>query len=325
MNKPARKHHYVPEFFLAGFTPSGSKDDFLQVLDQRHGKRWQAKPAEVAHQKDFYRVEAAQVEPDVLEKQFSEFEGRAATVIKQIIKTAILPKGDDFNTLISFIAFSAIRVPRVRKVFSDPMVKIAKMTMEMVLATPEHWQQTVDKARKDGIELKGSYEEMKKFFESGQYTIEVNQIWHLQTLFQSVNTIHPLLAKRNWMLLIAKQGGGEFICSDDPIGLVWTTNEVPPFFGPGFGMPDTEVTIPLNKDLALRGQFEGYSASRAEAGRGTIAAINSRTAIGARCLYSANENFVWIDKAEKVQDGGLLEMIQEANKRGEGQVEDEED
>ena len=39
-----RKHHYVPQFYLAGFTENDSKDGQLFVLDKEQRKTWAKTP-----------------------------------------------------------------------------------------------------------------------------------------------------------------------------------------------------------------------------------------------------------------------------------------
>jgi hypothetical protein len=52
-----RRHHFIPQFYLAGFTDSGQRDGSLWILNREDGLRWQGTPASVAHERDFYRVD----------------------------------------------------------------------------------------------------------------------------------------------------------------------------------------------------------------------------------------------------------------------------
>ncbi|MCU1264639.1 MAG: hypothetical protein JWM21_957 [Acidobacteria bacterium] len=64
----ARAHHYIPQFYLAGFTSSGSKNGTLYVHDLEQLKSWPSNPAAAGHQKDFYRINVPGRSPDELEK-----------------------------------------------------------------------------------------------------------------------------------------------------------------------------------------------------------------------------------------------------------------
>ncbi len=57
MKAMPRKHHYVPQFYLQGFTVDGKGDGQLWVLDQKTGRQWQSTAKSSARQTDLYRVE----------------------------------------------------------------------------------------------------------------------------------------------------------------------------------------------------------------------------------------------------------------------------
>jgi hypothetical protein len=78
----SHRHHYVPEFYLAGFTASGEKDDFLFVFDKDKKKQWKSKPNSIAFEHDYYRFDFKGLGPDYIEKNFAIFESKASKVIK---------------------------------------------------------------------------------------------------------------------------------------------------------------------------------------------------------------------------------------------------
>lgn len=53
MKNVPRKHHYVPQFYLAGFTLDGSSESPLFVCDQEQSKTWKSTPKQSAHRRDF--------------------------------------------------------------------------------------------------------------------------------------------------------------------------------------------------------------------------------------------------------------------------------
>src|ERR1035438_8058334 len=58
-----RRHHYVPQCWLAGFTDTGEKDGQLWVTDLVRRKQWQASPNNAGHIRDFYRLSDEQLDP----------------------------------------------------------------------------------------------------------------------------------------------------------------------------------------------------------------------------------------------------------------------
>lgn len=55
--KPPRQHHYVPAFYLAGFTAGGTKDGKLFVIDRKRATTYETTPRNAAKSRDFYAVE----------------------------------------------------------------------------------------------------------------------------------------------------------------------------------------------------------------------------------------------------------------------------
>lgn len=314
--KYPRRHHFIPKFYLSGFTLSGEEDDYLCVLDMDSAKQWKDKPRNLAYQRDFYRVELPGVKPDIIESAFSNIESQASQVIRNIVKSEALPakETEDFIILINFVALITARVPRVRSVFSVPLEEISKFALRLMLATPERWESTTAKMKQNGYEIddKIAYEQMKNFIERDDYRIEVNKMWHIKNVLDIVDILIPLLMARNWSLLIVKPEDAFFICSDSPESLMWT-KPMPAFWDPGFGLPDTELVMPLNKKQALIASFEGESKTY-PVPLEVIAKVNNRTRMSSnRFIYSAKEDFVWTKKDGKI--GNTSDLIQEIKSR----------
>lgn len=70
----ARNHHFVPQFYLKNFAKPRSKDGKLFVCDMKERRRFQTKPRNVAARRDFNRVEAEHVDPNVVESQLGVIE-----------------------------------------------------------------------------------------------------------------------------------------------------------------------------------------------------------------------------------------------------------
>jgi hypothetical protein len=312
MIKQPRAHHFVPEFLLAGFTPSGKKDDFLHVIDNEGAKRWRAKPKEVAHERDFYRVEASDGAPGTLEKNLSNVEGKAAAVIRSVLETAEMPVGQAKETLMLFIALAAARVPRTRDYFVGPLKKVVEIMLANNLTSLDSWQKFMGTTADAGSAK--AYKTIKRLFHNGKISVDATQHFNIDQLFNTIDTIYPWLMKRNWMIVVPQSESAEFVCSDDPVALSWDTQS-PPSIPIGFGLRRTEVNISLHRKMALCGRFDPYPHASAEISDYAVGMINSRIASGAKRVYSASKDFPWLDKSNKLRIGGLLEVLAEARKR----------
>ncbi len=295
-----RKQHFIPEFYLADFTPAGTREDYLHVLDQTSGKQWRARPGELAHQRDFYRVELPDTDPNVFEKTFGVFEGQVADVLRRLFDSGRPPEGEDFSNLLFFIALMSVRIPRSRAQISKFINEIATNMAQMSVSSPERWEATKTRMLEAGHAefAEMTYEEAKETFRPGRGTYDFHQTWHVGIVLERAKAIFPTLADRQWTIFRSDDEAGDFICSDYPASLVWADGR-DGFYPPGHGAVETEISLPLSRSWAILGSFEGENGVY-RATRQTVASINSRTGRYARQLYSPAAEFALIQR-----NGGL--------------------
>ncbi len=307
---PARKHHYIPQLYLGGFTDSGEKNGLLYAHDLQEVKTWQGKPANVAFENDFYKIDVPGIAPDEIEKIFWELEGEAARVLKKIIQLKMLPgRPKDYGILMHFMAQVYVRRPSVRENLRRQNEQVLRMYTQMVASLPDdQLRAQFDRMRDQEPDMPEVYlEEFREFAKSDEYEIEFSQNFHIDNLLTALlpvaaDTIAPLLAARHWLLWIAQDDAGHFITTDRPILLTWII-EVPPYAdSPGFGLENTLVIFPLSKTLALYGRFEGPRAVIPATAK-EVAMINRMmSASVGRFIYSTDENFVWQKKDGSIGD-----------------------
>jgi hypothetical protein len=304
-----RRHHYLPQFYLAGFTDSGQRDGRLHVTSLEDGRRWIGTPPSVGHQRDFYRLDGVEGGEFELEHAFAEIEGGAATAIKATIETRQLPVDDELSSyLINFVALMAARVPQTRENFARPLKRVWQMLLEIELSSRERFEALVQQARAAGEQIpEVDYEHLRQSFREGRIVLEVSQAEHIQTLLNAAETLVPLLAARHWTLLFAT--GAEFITSDHPVALTWTVPRPPSFYGPGFGIAGTDVTFPLTKSIALLGRLAPQADDAIELDQRGVASLNSRTGMYARrIIVSGNPDHVWERDDQTI--GNIDELVE---------------
>jgi len=311
-----RKQHFIPQFYLTGFTATGDSTDFLHVLDQSNEKRWRARPAELAHQRDFYRVELPDTDPNLFEKTFAIFEGQIADILRRFFSSGKPPAGDeDYSNLMFFLALMAVRIPRSRAPISKFINEISQNFLQLSISTPERWEATKRRIVEQGnAEFANmTYAEARETFRPGQGTFDFHQTWHVGILLERAKAILQPLADREWIFFRADDESGDFICSDHPLSLIWTNGDQG-FYDPGHGSTGTDVSFPLSRRWAILGRFEGeggiYRATRA-----TVAAINSRTAMFARQIYSTAEDLIWTKRDGSI--GNAVDLLAQVAARRE--------
>ncbi|MGM1022997.1 MAG: DUF4238 domain-containing protein [Bacillota bacterium] len=302
-SKPKRNHHYIPKFHLGGFTKKGEIESPLWVFDTKKGKQWEAKPNSVAFQKDLYKIDLPGIKTDVLEDLFNiEIENKVAPVIKNICTNYAMPKNDNHILLMNYIALLAMRTPERIEHISSMWEDISKFVMQMTTTTQESFEATIQGTDKISVD---DYETIKKIVAEDSYKINFDNSTLMESMLHGTDAILPALMERKWTVVQCPSTIGDFICSDNPVNLHWTDSKDRGIFSsPGFGLLNTEVSVPLSSRIMLLGRFDNYLPERITVpSLRQLAILNSFTGINSkRYVFSRKENFYWFTSEGKVAD-----------------------
>lgn len=321
---PARKHHYVPQFYLRGFTDEKGQ---LFVVDRPTEKTFRADPKNVAAQRDFNTVDVEGMAPDTIEKGLAEFEGEIAPALERVKATKSLTNKTDRDLVMNLVCALAIRNPRQRATINDFVGEIAQQIAQLSLATEERWNGQVERMKADGVWDNGTnltYEDMKKFLEAGNYTIGVAKEFNIAMEIKQHEKLVQHIGARKWGVIVAKSGSGGFVTTDVPVCLRWSDDNDHGIYGPGFGVGGTQVVFPLSTDIALMGSFEGNE-DMFEVDIFTVGRINSVIiSNAAKQVYAHDYSFNYLRPfPEEIGSGATLvqdERFLAAGKSREGKV-----
>jgi Protein of unknown function (DUF4238) len=311
----ARNHHYLSQFYLRGFTDRETDKPQLHVLDLQLRDTFKSNPRNVAGVRDFNRIDAEGLDPNIFETEMTRLETLAAEAWVHVHEGQPFT-GEDRELILTMAALQHIRNPGRREQWRKTRAHGAEVIMDMVLATEERWNAHVRRTREAGVELPDvSYAEAKAFYEGKAYTIELTQEGHLHSEFVGLEAVIPLLLARNWVVFRTDPRGDPFITSDQPVHLAWTNPEsVPPLHRehPGHGFKDTRVWFPLSSELAVVGEFDGPTGERPASPKG-VAIVNHMTMCGSRRrLYAPSLDFRYLASDGAIHDGHhLLEKLRE--------------
>lgn len=309
-----KKHHFVPESYLAGFTLSGSKNDRLWVIDQKNVKVRPSTPQNEAHQRYLYRVDVEKGGDEFgIEKGFSEFENEAIPILKEISEKKAIPIGEKYDYLISYIALQIVRTPKYRDVFvknlSNMYSQMGKLTIQFLFQSKERFNQYVEELinRKPHLNKDDfNYEKLLKETKNIDFEADINQNYHIKHALKMSDTLLPHLGNRSWCILLPQESNQYFITSDHPVELTWSDsnhNNRPI----GYGLQHTDVIFPVNKSVTILGRFESQP-PKVELSFKKVAQINSIIAnASTRYLYCCEEEISWFTYNEKV--GNLSDLI----------------
>lgn len=292
MSKP-KKHHFISQFYLAGFTSDNTKEGQIFCFDLVKKERRRTKVKEVGFEKYFNRIEAIGLEEDFLEKEISKFESKAAELFRKIVDEKCLPKSEgDKNILFEFISSLAVRNPSLRKSFDEYKKNLLLTMVQFYLSDENTWNNYRKKAEDDGVQgiSNLSYSEAKKLFIDTKWEMISHNNDFVKIELPSIERVANLLNHRKWTLFDASFCSNTFITSDRPVKLFWNDSQLN-FVGPGFGMKSSGLYFPLSKHLFLMGSYE-KSYPNIIATDEMVANLNSlQFYYTTRYLFSSNETF----------------------------------
>lgn len=183
------------------------------------------------------------------------------------------------------------------------------MIGHQVVATQEKWESVMQQLKEAGEEIPEgiTYEQMKEFIEEDQFRVTTSNEFNISLEFSVILSILPLLFRRNWSLLIAKEKAGELVSSDRPVSIVRNKKLPNDLFGPGFGSLQTELVFPLNRKMAMMGSFERCRKKK-KAKLQDIANINERTIrLAERQIYYSGIDFYYTHLGNMLRSDSLYE------------------
>ncbi|MEK6686292.1 MAG: DUF4238 domain-containing protein [Pseudomonadota bacterium] len=290
----SRRHHYLPQSYLAAFTDTGLRGGQFFVLDIQTCHSFCTSPLNVGAERDFNRVDVEGHAPDAIENALAPFEGEAVDAIRRVIDSEAFPTDSDWNLILNLLGLIAVRNPKLRGSFNRSREQVLKQIADLLVSDKKIWDRRVEKARaaEEDISDSVSFEDVRRFVENGNYGIEFHPQGNLRVEFHAFDQLLPLLGRRTWSVLVAPSDGPKFICSDHPVTLAWKGGQSGPI---GFGLKETEVFFPLGKHVGFYGVFESPLKPVVRCKPGHVATMNKRVAWNSeRHVYSSIENFfVW--------------------------------
>lgn len=306
----ARHHHYLSQCYLKGFTKGRAKKSKLVVFDLKQNKSFETIPRNVGGIRDFNRIEIEGVDQNQLEKDLADFEGKAASALKKLENTKDFT-GEVRELIVYLMALIAVRSPERREHMRKFEAEVMEKVMGLALQSKERWESQMRQMKEADPEYENdvSYEEVKDFFDSKEYTIQFAREHHIHMEMVQVDAILPYLDGRNWVLVESSSETGPFITCDNPVSLSWNEPEkVPPIYrnSPGFGLKGTQVCFPVSQDLVLMGEFDKEDG--AVRGNEELVALCNSTMLYNfyNQIYAPKPGFKFYGKGGEIMEGNRI-------------------
>ncbi|ATG36683.1 hypothetical protein PhaeoP23_02573 [Phaeobacter piscinae] len=286
-------HHFIPQFYLRGFADGVGRKARVFTFDSETRTTFKTLVRNVGSRRHFFRVEADGVDPNYVEDAMAKIEGEIALHLADVIQTKSFPTPEHFNSVMNLLANVSVRNPRLRGNMSQFHKDIVQRMTHLSLSSKEVWEGQVDQIREEGIPLKDdiSYEDIKRFIESSDYEIVIDQTYLIGLELQMIEPVLECSARRNWCFVAAPEGH-QYICSDDPVVLSWIDDRKTGPYSPGHGVGGTLVTFPLSPELLLVGTFEELPEHLKHAPV-QVTSVNTRTArYSTKQIYARDGSFL---------------------------------
>jgi hypothetical protein len=288
------KGHYVPKFYLRGFTKSDDVYGDLFVLDQRRGRRWESTPNNSACERDMYASEDEGPQKQTLEKAFANAEGWYADAVRETLTTGVVPTGKIYAGLMEFVAALAVRVPRYRDWVDEYATNIMTVALGIQAWTPKQRAAFDWVISRAGIDPRVfALDELQRVTHDHVGGTTVLRSSYLYMLANAAVTLAGDISKRQWELWPCADDAPDLICSDNPVKVDLRPGSSTQTLI-GFGTPGTFLSVPLNRRTALVGVLEEPEGGKV-LDRELVAVMNRVTLSHASQVYSSEPEFIWYD------------------------------
>jgi hypothetical protein len=249
MSDSPKRHHYLPRFYLEGFT----RNRLLWLYDRERKQFRPGTPEKTAVIKHYYVLEMEDGGKDFsIERYFSVVEGKAKTVIDKIQRRTIITPAERAD-LALFIALLITRTPRFERDVQAMADAAAKHLIKRGVPNVETVENLL---RRSGTKL--DPQDMLKFIQDEQFTLKMSRNFILSAMVEKAHKFGLDVCLMNWKIVHAPERTS-FITTDQPVGFF-----VPPasrrIHEPVLGLASEKITklIPLTQRTAVViGNFGG--------------------------------------------------------------------
>lgn len=245
MGKPARRHHYVPQFHLRGFASEGQ----IHCARLANGSQFSQSVNRAAMETDLYTLDGHPDGSDAFEKAMaSSTEVEASAALRQLathgVRSLFL---EQRASMAQFIALQAVRGPETSR-----NMAAVRAQMERLEVGYGGRANVADWAKKR-LGRSISEEQVQTLWDSVNSPLDeqlrLPPEQHIQEVVGLMEELWPYIMGRPWLLVRFEKRS--LITSDCPIGLVrseedWET----PYMGVGFANA-WGITVPLSRKLGL--------------------------------------------------------------------------
>ena len=291
---PKKKHHYIPVFYLNGFTDANGcvwayKKDDSKVLEST--------PEGIAYSNDYFSfiTPNGNKDSETIENIMADLEAVCAPVIKKILSFETISDNDRY-TFCAFVAMMMLRSPNFRNNVETTYADMTKHLGVFSASNKTCFESMIERcAQETGTDF-GTPEQIEKLRQSmlkmdEHYKIKTNPQVSLKTSLGFLKDFPKRFYMMKWIFLKATDDH-KYLTGDNPFYYCDPTHDKRTFYGVGLATKKVEITLPLSKNLLALGSWESHSKSTyLPANNRLVKEINRRTVISCwRMVFASSKS-----------------------------------
>jgi hypothetical protein len=276
-----RKHHYLSQFYLRGFSSNGRS---ICQIEKRSGRAYVVSIRDAAAIRDYHELDYPGVDdPNAVEKGLAEIEGPLAEGLAHALRLGIVTS-KIHSSVVELVTLLRVRAPAFR-------------------ASIEAFLQNVVRSAGEMLERSGGFPPappgLDDVLRMENLSIEISNWKILEFMFKIAadSDLFDVLAGMRPTILRAPEGTF-FLTCDQPVAIFHPTASPTDTYGVGLADLATEVSVPLSSCALLRLSWTiNPGTERDETDRvattDEVVEFNRRTMIMANSLVFAPELSQW--------------------------------
>lgn len=210
MPAPAKKHHYVPQFYLRKF----AENEQVATVRLPGDRRYVSSVIDTGSENRFHTVRQHTDNPEILEDAFAELEDDAAPVIERVEEGLWPLPRDERMTLAGFVLFQALRGPDQRRLMKALQARmVERETSRVAEQGAARWFADrgllVDEDR--------AQEAWDRTTNSEEMPVVIDALYHAGRIASLAERAMPHFIRRRWKLI--RFDSPSLITSDAPVGI----------------------------------------------------------------------------------------------------------
>lgn len=269
MSEP-RKHHYLPQFYLRGFSANGRS---IFQIEKRGGRAYVSSIRDTAAIRDYHELDTEEAEdPSVIEKRLAQIEAQLAEALARAIQCGVTTP-ETHNLLIQLVALLRVRVPAFKagiEAYLQNVVRSVGLMMERKGELPPPPKGFEDVCRMENLSITISNWKLLEFM----FRIAADR-----RLFDILAAMRPTILRAPREAF--------FLTCDQPVAIFHPTASPTDVYGVGFAHAETQVSVPLSSGVLLLLSWGTESPADRHATADEVVEFNRRTVVMADSLVFA--------------------------------------